>query len=187
MTQAVASASIVSPLASLYTEHHGWLLSLLRRRLGNAADAADLAHDAFVRLLVKPREFSNGEGARAYLSVVAKGLCVDLWRRREVEQAWLEALARQPEALAVSAEEQAAALQALVEIDAMLRRLPARAAEAFVMAVVHGMTDAAIAAQLGVSDRMVRKYVAQAMVQCLSLQAAAGFAPRCGPGQPAHD
>lgn len=185
MTHAVSSVSLsapastpsAAPLAALYTAHHGWLLSLLRRRLGNAADAADLAHDAFIRLLLKPREFPSAEGARAYLSVVAKGLCVDLWRRREIEQAWLDELARQPQALAVSAEEQVAALQALVEIDQMLRRLPARAAEAFVLAMVQGLTDAAIAERLGVSDRMVRKYVAQAMAECLLLQAAGTFAP----------
>lgn len=174
MTHAVPTAA-PAPFAALYSDHHHWLLALLRRRLGNAADAADLAHDAFLRLLLKPRDFPSTEGARAYLSVVAKGLCVDLWRRREVEQAWLDAVAQLPEALAVSAEQQAAAMQALIEIDAMLVRLPARAAEAFVMAVVHGMTDAAIAVSLGVSDRMVRKYVAQAMVQCLSLQAAGEF------------
>jgi len=33
------------------------------------------------------------------------------------------------------------------------------------------MTDAETAVQLGVSDRMVRKYVAKAMLACLKLQA----------------
>lgn len=164
-----------TPIDTLYQAHHGWLLALLRRRLGDAADAADLAHDAFLRLLVKPRAFGSADGARAYLSVVAKSLVIDLHRRREIEQAWLAALAHQPETLAVSAEQQVAALQALVEIDTLLRRLPARAAEAFVLAAVHGLTDAAIAAKLGVSDRMVRKYVAQAMGQCLTLRAAEDY------------
>ena len=27
---------------------------------------------------------------------MANGLCIDMWRRREVEQAWLEALAARP-------------------------------------------------------------------------------------------
>src|ERR1700756_5510846 len=38
----------------LYEDHHCWLQGWLRRRLGNAADAADLAHDAFLRLILKP-------------------------------------------------------------------------------------------------------------------------------------
>lgn len=35
----------------LYSDHHGWLQDWLRRRLGNAFDAADLAHDTFLRVL----------------------------------------------------------------------------------------------------------------------------------------
>lgn len=160
------------PVETLYADHHGWLQSLLRRRLGNAFDAADLAHDAFVRLLGKPRSFDSFEGARAYLSTMARGLCVDLWRRREIEQAWLAALAAQPQAHACSAEQQASVLQALGEIDAMLRSLPAKVAQAFVLAMVHGMTDKEVAAQLNVSDRMVRKYMARALLHCMLLEAA---------------
>lgn len=159
------------PVEALYADHHGWLQSLLRRRLGNGFDAADLAHDAFVRLLSKPRSFDSFDGARAYLSTVARGLCVDLWRRREIEQAWLAALAAQPEAHACSAEQQASVLQALGEVDAMLRSLPAKVARAFVLAMVHGMTDKEVAAQLNVSDRMVRKYMAKALLHCMLLEA----------------
>ena len=39
---------------SLYQNHHPWLESLLRKRLGNRDDAADLAQDTFVRLLRSP-------------------------------------------------------------------------------------------------------------------------------------
>jgi RNA polymerase sigma factor (sigma-70 family) len=158
-------------IAALYTDHHGWLQSWLRRRLGNACDAADLANDAFVRLLTRPRSFDSHEGARAYLSTMARGLCVDLWRRREIEQAWLDALAARPAAVEPSAEQRVAVLQALFEIDAMLARLSAKAAQAFVMAMALEMTDKEIAAELAVSDRMVRKYLAQAMLHCMQLQA----------------
>lgn len=155
----------------LYTDHHGWLRALLRRRLGNSFDAADLAHDAFTRLLVKPRSFDSFDGARAYLSTVARGLCVDLWRRREVEQAWLAALAAQPEALQCSAEQSAIVLEALGQVDAMLRSLPANVAQAFMLGMVHGMTDKEVALRLGVSDRMVRKYMARALLHCMLLEA----------------
>jgi RNA polymerase sigma-70 factor (ECF subfamily) len=41
------------------------------------------------------------------------------------------------------------------------------------------MTDREVAAQLGVSDRMVRKYVARAMLGCLQLQAASEATALC--------
>jgi RNA polymerase sigma-70 factor (ECF subfamily) len=168
--QLLVAETTALDLGNLYTEHHIWLRDWLRRRLGNAWDAADVAHDAFLRLLVRPREFDTVDSARACLSTIAKGLCIDLWRRRQIEQAWLDALAAQPESEAPSAERHAAVIEALCEIDTMLQRLPPKAAAAFVMAMVYGMTDLEVAAQLGVSDRMVRKYVARAMLQCLELE-----------------
>jgi len=161
---------------ALYRDHHGWLYAWLRRRLGNAADAADLAHDAFLRLLTRPRTFDGFDGERAYLSTMARGLCVDFWRRREIEEAWLAAQAAAPEAVQPSVEHHAIVIETLCEIDAMLRQLPWKAAEAFIMAMAYGMTDTEISIELGVSDRMVRKYVAQSMMHCLKLELASAQA-----------
>lgn len=159
-----------SSVATLYCDHHDWLQNWLRRRLGNAADAADLAHDAFLRLMVAPRKFGSPPEARVYLRAMANGLCVDLWRRRQIENAWLEALAAAPDSFTPSAEHQASVLQAIQEIDTMLRGLSAKARQAFIMAVGCDMTDRQVAAELGVSTRMVRKYVAQAMLLCMQME-----------------
>jgi len=156
-----------SNVAALYQHHHAWLQGWLQRRLGNAADAADLAHDAFVRLLKQPLAFDSTPHARGYLRRMADGLCVDLWRRRSIEAAWLEALRTQPEALAPSAEQQAIVLETLAELDVWLRRLAPKAAQAFVMTAACGMTYAEAAQTLGVSVRTVAKYVAQATLHCL--------------------
>jgi RNA polymerase sigma-70 factor (ECF subfamily) len=167
-----------SSIEGLYLDHHSWLQGWLRRRLGNAADAADLAQDAFVRLLARPLRFETPPQARVYLRTTAERLCIDLWRRRAIEQAWLDALAARPPAEAPSAEHQAIVLQALHEVDAMLRGLPPKAASAVVMTVGCEMTEKEAAAELGVSTRMVRKYLAQVMLHCLRLQARDGFGDR---------
>jgi RNA polymerase sigma-70 factor (ECF subfamily) len=143
----------------------------LHRRLGNTSDAADLAHDAFLRLMQTPRSFDSAPEARGYLRAMANGLCVDLWRRRSIEQAWLDTLAARSEAVAPSAEHQAIVLEALQEIDAMLRNLPPKAARAFVMAVAGEMTHKEVARALGVSTRTVATYITQAMLHCLHLEA----------------
>ncbi|WJN57561.1 hypothetical protein OH686_02360 [Pseudomonas sp. SO81] len=57
----------------------------------------------------------------------------------------------------------------LLQIDAMLRRLPGKVRDAFLMAQLDGLTYAQIAVKLGVSERMVKKYMAQAMLHCLTL------------------
>lgn len=164
-----------SSVELLYIDHHHWLQSWLRRRLGNASDAADLAHDAFLRLLAAPRRFDSVAQARGYLRTMANGLCIDLWRRREVEQAWLQTLATRPEAVEPSPEHRAVIIETLLEIGDMLSRLSQKAAAAFVMAQVDGMPYREIAHRLGVSERMVKKYIAQAMLQCALIEA--GLAP----------
>jgi RNA polymerase sigma factor (sigma-70 family) len=161
-------------VTTLYADHHSWLQGWLRRRLGNAADAADLAQDVFVGLLVKPQVFDSVSNVRAYLSTVGNGMCVSLWRRRQIEQAWIDELAARPESVAPSEESRAIIIDALCEIDAMLGKLSQKAASAFVMAMVYEMPDKQIAEKLGVSDRMVRKYVAQAMFQCMKLDLSHG-------------
>lgn len=164
--------------AALYSDHHGWLQRWLTFRLNNACDAADLAHDTFVRVLARPRGIEGGEGGqRAYLTTIARGLLVDHWRRQRLEQAYLEALAARPEAVAPSEESRAIILETLFEIDAMLDRLPPKVSQAFVLAQLEGVGYADIGARLGVSERMVKKYMAQAMLHCIALAASASGAP----------
>ena len=160
-------------VGQLYAHHCGWLQQWLSRRFAasfSQADVADLTHDTFVRLLLKPRQFSAVGEARAFLCTVARGLCIDQWRRRQIEQAWLAELAARPERVEPSPEARAIMVQALQEIDAMLRTLPAKARTAFLLAQVHGLSYREIAEQIQVSERTVKKYMAQAMYQCLLLE-----------------
>ena len=157
-------------IEALYTDHHGWLKNWLSRRLGNAADAADLAQDAFVRLLARPVRLDSAPAARSYLRTMVNGMCIDLWRRREVEQAWLDALAANPMATEPSAEDRAIIIETLCRISAMLERLPENVARAFILSQLHGMRYREIAARLQVSERMVKKYMARAMLHCALIQ-----------------
>lgn len=162
-----AAATSGYAIAHLYTGHHGWLRAWLQRRLGCTHQAADLAHDTFVRLLARPRELDAGRDPRAYLSTIAQGLVIDHWRRQAIERAWLQTLAAQPEPCAPSAEHSAMVVQTLAQVAALLGALPEKPRRAFVLAQLHGATYAEIGTTLGVSERMVKKYMAQAMLHCL--------------------
>ena len=169
---AIAASSRASPLvvADLYLGHHGWLRTWLQRRLGCAQQAADLTQDTFVRLLVRPRELDAGRDPRAYLCTIAHGLVVDHWRHQAIERAWLETLAARPEHCAPSAEHCAIVIETLSRVAALLDCLPEKPRRAFVMAQLHGATYAEIGATLGVSERMVKKYMVQAMLHCLTAE-----------------
>ncbi|UJB64288.1 sigma-70 family RNA polymerase sigma factor [Acidovorax sp. YS12] len=161
------------PLHALYSHHHGWLQAWLRRRLGCAQDADDLAQDTFVRLLARPAQAVAPEvlrAPRAYLTTVARGLLVDFWRRGELERAYLADLAAQPEALHPSPEERLAAVQMLQVVDALLHGLTPKTRAAWLMSRLDGLTHAEIAAQLQVSVPRVRQYLASAMRHAYALR-----------------
>jgi len=153
---------------ALYHAHHGWLSGWLRGRIGCSQRAQDLAQDTFVRLMTHRRGVEPLREPRAFLTKVAHGLMVNQWRRDVIERAYLDALASHPEAVAPSPEVQAVLLETLQEVDRLLSQLRPRVREAFLMAQLDGLGYAQIGAKLGVSDRMVRKYMAQAMLHCLT-------------------
>ncbi|KAA0182607.1 sigma-70 family RNA polymerase sigma factor [Cupriavidus cauae] len=155
-------------LHALYCDHHGWLHGWLRKRLGNDCEAADVAHDTFLRVYAGPRALDHLSEPRAFLTHVAKGLVVDLYRRRAVEKAYLDSLAQLPEALAPSPETRALVLEALHRIDAMLCAMPVRAREIFLLSQLDGLTYAEIAARQGISLRTVKRQMRDAFLACLS-------------------
>lgn len=154
---------------TLYSDHHGWLHDWLRRQLGCSQSAADLAHDTFVRVLLR-REAPSLREPRAYLGVIARGLLVDHWRRRALEQAWLQSVAALPESLLPSEEERHLAFEMLLRVDAMLDGLRPCVRSAFLLAQLDGIGYDEIATRLGVTRRSVERYVAEALLHCYALR-----------------
>lgn len=152
-------------ISILYSDHHGWLQGWLRKKLGDASKAADLAHDTFVRLLAR-EELIAAREPRAFLTTVAQRVLFSHWRREELERAYLYALEQMPETLAPSPEERAILLETLVEIDRMLDGLPTPVKRAFLYAQLDDMSHAEIAAELKISITTVKRYLIRAGVQC---------------------
>ncbi|WP_420995102.1 sigma-70 family RNA polymerase sigma factor [Cupriavidus sp. 30B13] len=150
---------------TLYREHHGWLVNLLWRKLGNVDNAADLAQDTFARLLTAADAASLRE-PRAYLTTVASRLAAHYFRRLALERAYLDALAQQPEATAPSPETRALVVEALTAVSAVLDQLPERVREAFLLSQLDGLTYREIAAELGVTVNVVQKAMTRAFLHC---------------------
>jgi len=150
---------------ALYSSHHGWLNGWLRARLGNAADAADLAQDTFVRLLQRSERLEL-KAPRAFLRTIARGLVIDHWRRDALERAYLETLALQPEASFPSPAVRHEALQCLERIAQMLDGLKPAVREAFLLYQLSGLTHVQVAEQLGISSRTAERHVASALLHC---------------------
>lgn len=155
---------------SLYRDHHGWLESWLRRRMGNAWDAADLSQDAFLRVLSSSQQIADMQEPRAYLMTVGKRLLSNFYTRRSLEQAYLEALAQLPEESAPSPEQRWLLLETLQALDELLDGLSAVVRRAFLWSQLEGLGYREIAERLNISERTVKRYMAQAYEHCLLVE-----------------
>lgn len=157
-------------LNALYHEHRSWLEGWLRRRVGNAWDAADLSQDTFLRVLCSAQKLDELREPRAYLLTVGKRLLSNFYNRRSLEQAYLHALAQLPEDCAPSPEQRWLLLETLQALDELLDGLPAQVRRAFLWSQLHGLGYREIAERLEVSERTVKRYMAQAYEHCLLVE-----------------
>ncbi|WP_426200699.1 sigma-70 family RNA polymerase sigma factor [Pseudomonas sp. TWP3-1] len=154
-------------LDTLYRDHRGWLENWLRRRMGNAWDAADLSQDTFLRVLGSSHSIVDMREPRAYLLTIGKRLLSNFYSRRSLEQAYLDALTNLPEACVPSPEQRWILLQTLQALDELLDGLPAPVRRAFLLSQLEGLGYREISERLKVSERTIKRYMAQAYEHCL--------------------
>jgi|SRR6185437_1931912 len=150
----------------LFREHNEALLRFLRARVGSQNEALEVAQEAYVRLLSldQPGAVSY---LRAFLFKTAANIAIDRHRRHRSYdkvtgggQLFVEfAENRTPERLV-------AGEQTLRHLGDLIGSMPAKCQAAFVMSQIQGLDAATIAARLGITDSMVRKYVVRALLHC---------------------
>jgi RNA polymerase sigma factor (sigma-70 family) len=149
----------------LFREHNEALVRFLLARLRSRQAALEVAQEAYVRLLSldQPGAVSY---LRSFLFKTAANLAVDRLRRDDVHARATETPLfreftddRTPERAAAGAQE----IQRLVEL---LADLPPKCREAFILNRFHGMDFPDIAAEMKLSERMVRIYVVRALLFC---------------------
>ncbi len=167
-----AEGSPNSRIEHLFREHNDTLLRFLRARLHSEADAREAAQEAYVRLLQldNPGQLSF---LRAYLFRIAANVATDLRRRRAMQdKVSHETVA--DDTVAPTQERVLQARQDLAAVAAALAELPPRCREAFRLSRQEEWPTARIAAHLGVSDRMVRLYLARALEHIEAALSASG-------------
>ncbi|HUD28971.1 MAG TPA: sigma-70 family RNA polymerase sigma factor [Novosphingobium sp.] len=165
MPALTASAEITA----LYGDHGEWLRNWLRQRTRCSHRAADLAQDTFCRVLERKPDDAIRE-PRRYLATIARRILIDDVRRRDIERAYLDAYGLLGEGEhAPSPERIAEAVDLLRAVVDALGGLSDKARRSFLMIRFDGLRYAEAAAELGVSERMVKRYVAEGYARCYAL------------------
>lgn len=154
-----------SLISRLFRENNQALLNFLLTHLHNEHEASEVAQEAYVKLLQldKPQAISF---LRTYLFRIAANLAIDRLRRGnrksrierfQAVQEWTTGPAVEREVLA--AQEVALLRQAIAELEPKYQR-------AFIQHKFRDRPIADIAAELHVTPRMIRTYIARAVLYC---------------------
>jgi RNA polymerase sigma factor (sigma-70 family) len=151
----------------LFREHNQALIGFLLGRVNSQQEAQEIAQEAYVRMLELDTAGAIGF-LRAYLFKLAANLAVDRARQRathtRLEETWVDPfkyLSQEP-----SAERGAAARQELQLVRRFMSELPPRCRVAFYLHRFRDRSVPDIARVIGVTERMVRIYIQQALVHC---------------------
>ena len=152
----------------LFAEHRGALQAFFRRRLRTKADAPDLAQEVYVRML----RISDQDAIRnpvLYLYTVANNLVKEhavLDRRQAAHVDIDQAPAHEQLETLPAFDGDLDTFRRIVRLRAVLTQLRPKWHAAVQLRFAHGLTYPEIALRLGVSPRMAKKYVAQALAHC---------------------
>lgn len=149
-------------MEALFREHNQGLVRFLAARLSSDAEAREVAQEAYVRLLQldQPRGMSF---LRALLYKCATNLAIDRIRRRRLDREVRDDLPFDFDIDRCSPEVQVSSAQQMALVERVLREMSPRRRQAVLLSRLHGMSSSEIATTLGVSTRMVRTYVSEAL------------------------
>jgi RNA polymerase sigma-70 factor (ECF subfamily) len=159
-----AAAERAAQVAGVFREHNRTLIGFLVSRLRNEQEAMEVAQEAYVKVLQLEPRHGAVSYLRSYLFRTAENLAVDRMRQRR-SRARLDRLASLDSLFAEPLAERAAvAEQELALLRCAVAELPDRCREAFRLHKIEDRPFEEVATLMGVSERMVRKFIGRALV-----------------------
>lgn len=149
----------------LFREHNQALMNFLLARVRSYQEAREVAQEAYVRLLSLD-ETGAISYLRAFLFRTAANIAIDRQRHAHAHKRAIDLPLFQEFADGRTPERQVAGQQAVRALESLVAALPPKCQRAFVLYQFHGVDFASIALDMGISERMVRKYVERALLEC---------------------
>lgn len=156
-------------IARLFSQHNRALVGYLKARLRSEQEAIEVAQEAYVRVLQLDKPGGSGL-LRAYLFKTAANLAVDRLRRRSllqrIEENELFTELNTPNGDSNNPEQRLLKEETERQLWRFLDELPEKCRQIFRLCRLDGLSQQDVAMKLGVSDRMVRRYVTYVVVYC---------------------
>ncbi len=149
----------------LYSDYHHWLCNWIKHNSAYPGHAEDLTQEIFIKL-IQCSDLENIRQPRAFLMKIARRTLSNYWRRKKLEDRYLEQMCETPHISPYSAENQLVLLGQLEKIDQALDELPAKVRQAFLLTQLQGLRYKEIAEDLDISISSVKNYLHQAQRKC---------------------
>jgi RNA polymerase sigma factor (sigma-70 family) len=150
------------PVERVFRDHNEALLRFIAAKLGSRQEAREVAQEAYVKLL----SLDNREAVsylRAFLFKIAANLATDRLRARTRREFIVATGSLDRAVFELSPDRQIQGQQDLARLREAIDELPSKCREAFLLYRLEEMSCSAIAARLGVQERMVWRYIARAL------------------------
>jgi RNA polymerase sigma factor (sigma-70 family) len=169
-----AGRSHSEEVADLVREHNQSLHAFLMARVGDPHEAREVAQEAYVRMLQLDRPGAVGY-LRGYLFKTAANIAIDRARERNNRARLMRNEFVDEPQDELSPDRHALGKEEMDTLRLALNELPERMRRSFLLRHVEGLNAPRIADAMGVSARMVHKYLHRAGLYCqLRIQ---GYSP----------
>lgn len=152
-------------VSRLFREHNRALVNFVLTRVANEQEAKEVAQEAYVRLLQLDQTVAVGY-LRWYLFKIARHIATDRYRQQTIRARLDQENVSFDLNLDSPTESSVVAADELARLLSALKELPAKTQQAFLLHKLRGMSTVQVAAQLDISDRMVRIHLKKALSYC---------------------
>lgn len=152
-------------VSRLFREHNRALINFVLTRVANEQEAKEVAQEAYVRLLQLDQAVAVSY-LRWYLFKIAKHIATDRYRQQAIRARLDQQDPLTDLDLVSPTENSVLAADELTRLMSALNELPSMCRHAFLLHKLRGFSTTEVAAQLGISDRMVRYHLRKALAYC---------------------
>lgn len=151
-------------IAALFRDHHAELVRLALLMVGDLPTAEDVVQDVYASLHRMSRNTNHPESPLPYVRAAVLNGCRSVQRRRAIaRRVAIIHRASQPHDTLASAESEVILSEDRRQVLTALARLPRRRREVLVLRYYLGLSEAEIAAVLGISPGTVKSTAARAL------------------------
>ncbi|HWJ28608.1 MAG TPA: sigma-70 family RNA polymerase sigma factor [Flavisolibacter sp.] len=140
---------------TLYLMYYRALCYFAERLVSDKTEAEDIAHEAFLRLLDRQREFTQISDIKSFLFTVVRNICADHWRNQKRKESGLHELRALDNTEDAFLEMETLRAKALQLIYAEMENLPGQCKKVFKAVFIEGRTTTDIATEMGIRPQTV--------------------------------